>query len=157
LGDRHVAVPVFGSFMLLLLVRFLFGCGEAGAYPNMARVVGNWFPYHERAVAQGSIWMSAPLGGALSFLGLGPLAAARGWRRAFWVLGAVGVCWALFFSRWFRNRPEDKPDCNDAERALIRAGPRSFTAHEAAKAHGPVPWRVLFLSPSIWALCLAAF
>ena len=59
-GDRHVAIPVFSSFVALLLVRFLFGCGEAGAFPNLTRVVGAWFPYRERGAAQGAIWMFAP-------------------------------------------------------------------------------------------------
>src|SRR5581483_6903440 len=50
----------------MLLVRFLFGCGEAGAYPNAARVVGSWFPFGERGFAQGAIWFSARLGGAVA-------------------------------------------------------------------------------------------
>src|SRR5262249_7918980 len=50
----------------LVLVRFLFGCGEAGAYPNLARVTGIWFPFRERAFAQGTVWMCARLGGAVA-------------------------------------------------------------------------------------------
>ena len=54
------------AFAAMLLVRFLFGMGEAGAYPNIARAFHNWFPFGERAVTQGSIWMSARLGGAVA-------------------------------------------------------------------------------------------
>src|SRR5262249_26100087 len=72
-------------------------------------------------------------------------------------LGAVGVVWCVLFVWWFRDRPEDKPGCNEAERDLIRSGPHSFTAHEAQAAHAPVPWGRLLLSPNVWALRLAAF
>jgi len=157
LGDRHFAVPVIGGFFILLMVRFLFGCGEAGAFPNLARVTGNWFPYRERAVAQGTIWMSARLGGAIAPFVIGRLTVAFGWRRAFWVLGAIGLVWAVWFAWWFRDRPEDKASCNQAERDLIRSGAGSFQANEAAGVHAPVPWRVLLFSPNVWALCLAAF
>ena len=145
------------SFVLMMLVRFLFGCGEAGAFPNAARVVGNWFPFRERAVAQGAIWMSARLGAAVAPLVLGRLSAVFGWRRAFWALGVLGLVWCLLFFWWFRERPEDKEDCNEAERDLIRSGAGSFQAGEAQAGHGPMPWRHLLGSLNIWALCLAAF
>src|SRR5436305_778779 len=62
----HVIPVLFDSFLAILLVRFLFGCGEAGAYPNLTRVNGLWFPFRERAFAQGAVWMSARLGGAVA-------------------------------------------------------------------------------------------
>src|SRR5262245_46879311 len=110
------------SLSTLLLIRFLFGVGEAGAYPNLTRVVGDWFPFHERAFAQGTIWMSARLGGAFAPFIIGRLSAALGWRQAFWVLGAAGVSWCVVFWIWFRDTPEEKPECNEAERDLIRMG-----------------------------------
>src|SRR5271166_263333 len=57
LGMGGWSVPlVLDSLVLMLLVRFFFGAGEAGAYPNLTRVVRVWFPYRERAFAQGAIW-----------------------------------------------------------------------------------------------------
>ena len=153
-----LAVPVvFNSFLLIVLVRFLFGCGEAGAFPNVARAVGNWFPFRERAVAQGAIWMSARLGAAIAPTVIASLTLAFGWRRAFWALGVLGILWCILFAWWFRDRPEDKPGCNEAERDLIHAGPDSFQAHDAEATHAPLPWRTLLTSANIWALCLAAF
>jgi ACS family glucarate transporter-like MFS transporter len=110
---------VLNSLAALLLIRFLFGIGEAGAYPNLTRVVGGWFPFHERAFAQGGIWMCARLGGAFAPFFIGRLSAALGWRQAFWVLGVTGVAWCLVFRWWFRDTPEEKPQCNEAERDLI--------------------------------------
>jgi ACS family glucarate transporter-like MFS transporter len=124
-----------GGFSLglvaLLLVRFLFGVGEAGAYPTLTRVTSDWFPTSERAAAQGAIWWSARVGGAVAPLVLGRIAVALGWRQAFYVLGVIGLAWAWLFWRWFRDRPAQHPACNEAERRLIEAGspPREGHAH----------------------------
>jgi MFS family permease len=149
-------VPLLlNSLTVLILVRFLFGCGEAGAYPNLARVVGSWFPFRERALAQGAIWMCARLGGAVAPLVIGRLAVTLGWRQAFWVLGLVGLVWCLAFSRWFRDTPEEHPRCNDAERDLIRTGPYSWKADQH-EGHPRPPWRLILTSPNLWALGLAS-
>jgi MFS transporter, ACS family, glucarate transporter len=82
----------------LVLIRFLFGCGEAGAYPNIARVLGRWFPFRDRALAQGAIWMSSRCGGALAPTAIGALIVTTGgWHWAFWILGMIGVVWAVLF------------------------------------------------------------
>jgi ACS family glucarate transporter-like MFS transporter len=107
-------------FFLMLAVRFLFGCGEAGAYPNLARVVGTWFPFHERGFAQSAIWTFARLGGAIAPVLIGRLTGLIGWQQAFWVFGVVGLIWCFAFYSWFRNTPEEMPACNAAEREWIR-------------------------------------
>jgi MFS family permease len=109
--------------LVMVVVRFAFGCGEAGAYPNLARVTRTWSPERERGLAQGAIWFSARMGGALAFLTIGTLTTWLGWRWAFCVLGLAGVVWCVFFNVWFRNTPQEKPECNEAERDLIRGGP----------------------------------
>ncbi len=144
------------GFAMLLIIRFLFGAGEAGAYPNLARVVGCWFPYRERALAQGTIWMSARLGGAIAPIAIIELSDWIGWRGAFGVLGSIGIVWVISFRLWFRNRPEDHPHCNEAERDLIRSAPHSLSSSEAGQAHAPVPWRTMLTSGNMWAVCLAA-
>lgn len=145
---------LFSSFGLLMLVRFLFGAGEAGAFPNIARITGMWFPLRERGAAQGAVWMSARLGGAIAPAVTGALAVAAGWRQAFWVLGGIGLVWAAAFVAWFRDRPEDVPSCNAAEREQIRDG---RPAEATAGGHVWPPLRTLLTSPSVLAMCLAAF
>src|SRR5204863_5314736 len=107
--------------MTLIAVRFLFGVGEAGAYPNIARALGRWFPFRERARAQSFVWFSSRIGGALApaIIG-GMMLMAGGWQRAFSILAAIGVVWAVLFFVWFRDRPEDHPKVNEEERELIR-------------------------------------
>jgi ACS family glucarate transporter-like MFS transporter len=159
---------VFGGVGTLMVVRFLFGMGEAGAYPNITRSLHNWFPYHQRGAAQGAVWMSGRLMGGLTPLlwaalveGLGAAAATGShaavvllpplltWRSAFWLFGLIGLVWAVLFFGWFRNRPEEKPAVNAAELALIRQGDGA-----AAAAHAGVPWLRVLRSRSLWFLCL---
>jgi MFS family permease len=158
-GSFDIAVGWFvsnpgPSLMLVcaVLVRFVFGLGEAGAYPNISLVLGRWFPFRSRAAAQGAIWMSSRFGGALSYGIIGWLVTVTGgWRQAFWVLGAIGVAWAFSFYHWFRNRPDEKAGVNEAERALIRSG-----AVSGEMGHGSVPWSKLLLSTNLWSIYLTA-
>lgn len=154
-AEASVFGLINGGFLLLLLVRFLFGCGEAGAYPNLARVTGNWFPFQERGLALGAIWTCARLGGAMAPFVIGRLTHVLGWRAAFWALGLIGIAWCTAFYPWFRNSPGEKPECNEAERELIQAGPYSTKASHGS-AHAWPPLMVLLLSPSMWALCVAS-
>jgi MFS family permease len=145
---------VFDAFILMLLVRFFFGAGEAGAYPNLTRVVCDWFPTHERGSAQGSIWMCARLGGAIAPLVIGRLSVAIGWRRAFFVLGLVGVAWAIGFTRWFRSHPDKHPRCNAAECRLIQGDLPPSKAHDG---HAWPGVDILAGSLTLWAAAFAAF
>jgi MFS transporter, ACS family, glucarate transporter len=88
------------SFVPLVVIRFLFGAGEAGAYPNMAGVVSRWFNVSERAMAQGFIWGASRAGGALSPLLVVPIQAAFGWRTCLLILGDVGILWCGIWWWW---------------------------------------------------------
>lgn len=143
---------------LMIGIRFLFGMGEAGAYPNIARVLGRWFPFGERAFAQSFIWFASRLGGALAPVTIGGLLAwGGGWSSAFHILGVVGILWAFAFFFWFRDRPEEMPRVNAAERALIRGtDPIQGTIYDDANEGKGMRWRSLF-SPNVLALCLVSF
>ncbi len=151
-GGRVLSLAL-DSLMALLLIRFLFGLGEAGAFPNLTRMVRDWFPRDERASALGWIWTFARLGGAFAPVVLSGLTVVLGWRQAFWMLGVVGLAWCFFFYRRFRDRPEDDPRCNEAERALIRHGSPS----SSSAGHAWPGWRVLAGSLTVWAVCAASF
>src|SRR5262249_5741104 len=132
----------------------LFGIGEAGAYPNITRALHNWFPFHERAFAQGMVWMSGRLMGGLTPLIWWLVTEVFGlsWRGAFMLFGLTGVVWCVAFAFWFRNRPEEKPTVNRAELDQIEGGRRDT---EAGHAH--VPWGRLLTSANLWFLCLMYF
>lgn len=145
---------VLGGFWTMLAVRFLFGMGEAGAYPNITRALHNWFPYTERAFAQGAVWMSGRLMGGLTPLVwfLVTQVLQLSWRSAFALFGFIGVLWCLVFAVWFRNRPHEKPSVNPAERELIEGGRTDTEA-----GHAKVPWGKLLGSANLWFLCLMYF
>lgn len=91
------------GFWQLVITRFLFGAGEAGAYPNMAGVVSRWFGPAERARAQGFIWAASRLGGALAPLIVVPLQARFGWRVVFFLFGLVGMVWSAAWWLSYRD------------------------------------------------------
>lgn len=136
----------FGSWTLggltsLIALRFLFGAGEAGAYPNITRAIHNWFPVERWETAQGMVWMSGRLAGGITpFLwailvaGTSTAQPLMHWRGAFFVFGAIGLVWCAAFAILFRNRPDQHPAVNDEEARLI--GRREESSEEG---HA-VPW-----------------
>jgi MFS family permease len=115
-----IATGAIWSYVSLLIARFLFGAGEAGAFPNMSRSLSRWFPLRERGMAHGVIFMGSRLGGAITPLLVGPIIVYVGWRGAFWIFGSVGIVWCVFWWKWFRDDPEKHPDVSPQELALIR-------------------------------------
>lgn len=97
-----------GRLTWLLLMRFLFGVAEAGAFPGSARVFYNWLPDHERGIANGVLFSGALLGGGLAFPLCQWLVTTYGWRTAFYFLGVPGLIWALSWFIWFRNYSDEQ-------------------------------------------------
>jgi MFS transporter, ACS family, glucarate transporter len=135
----------------LVAFRFCFGAGEAGAFPNITRACREWFPFHERGLTQGLIWLFARWGGAVAPLLVMLLAYPWGWRVGFALMGALGAVWLLGFARRFRDRPQEEPGMNDAERALIADGRPSLSGAR------PLSWSTMLGSFTLWALSLMYF
>jgi len=129
----------------LLVYRFLFGVGEAGAYPTCARAFYNWLPVSERGLAQGINFSGSRLGAAFALPAVAWLISRAGWRLAFFLLGSIGVVYALVWWWWFRDRPEDHTGVSGAERVLIirERGTRS-------DAPGRIGAAILFTSRNMW-------
>lgn len=140
---------VAGGLTVLVVVRFLFGAGEAGAYPNAARVVTRWFPVEARARAQSFVIAAAQVGGTFAPPVAEYLIGVVGWRGSFVVFGALGIVWSALFYAWFRDDPAEHPAVNDAECELIGAHRR---AAPAAEQHPPIPWRLVLTSRNVWLL-----
>jgi ACS family glucarate transporter-like MFS transporter len=133
----------------LVAMRFLFGAGEAGAFPNAARVVTRWFPAHERGRARAAITTTSLIGGAIA----PPLAAyligLLGWRWTFAAFGTLGVVWTAAFYYWFRDDPAEHSQVNAAERAWIGVE----QVHEDESNTAPaIPWGQVVVSPNVWLL-----
>ena len=120
----------------LLLVRFLFGAGEAGAFPNVTRTFSRWFPVAERGTAQGIFFAGAHLSGGLTPILVTALLGFLPWRAIFVVFGAIGFVWAFAWYRWFRDEPADHPDAGPEEVKYIESG-RMPGGAPSARRRGP--------------------
>ncbi len=130
----------------LIVTQFLFGAGEAGAFPNLTKTFNRWLPPQERPRAQGIMWMSARLGGALTPLLVYLCLQHVSWRTTFALVGLPGVVWALLFFWWYRDDPRAHQQVNAAEAALLPVeGPTG--------SHFQAPWKKLFTSRTVWCLC----
>jgi len=140
---------VVRSFGVLVAIRFLFGVGEAGAFPNISGVVSRWFPAKERARTQGWIWTATRLGGASSAILVVPLQAAYGWRTAFWIFGSVGIFWVAIWYWWYRDSPAQISGITQQELDEIGVQP-------VPQRRMP-PWRQLLGSANVRAIMLMYF
>ena len=136
----------------LLAIRFLFGAGEAGAYPNITRVMASWFPLRRRGTAMGIVWMGSRLGAAISPPLVLFLITHFGWRGTFYVLGAVGLLWAVFWIFWYRDDPAKKSGVNEAELRLLRED-----KGEVTKPIHTLPFRQLFSNSTLVSIYLMYF
>lgn len=158
------------GFVMLLLARFLFGAGEAGAFPNIAGVQSKWLPLAERARAGGVLWLMARWGAAFA----GPIFGAmlmvfdsepfrhaltavpgvesiKPWRLGFIVAGLVGALWCILFYSWYRDDPAKKRAVNAAELDLIRKG----TAGDHTSPHArTIAWWTVIRSRSVCAMAM---
>ena len=139
------------NFVSLAVTRALFGAGEAGCFPNITKAFTTWLPQEERVRAQGITWMSARWGGAFTPSLVYLTLQLMSWQHAFEMFGALGVVWAIFFYRWYRDNPRDNPRVNAAELRLMRG------SDELAGSHGDVPWAKLVRSRTVWLLCAQYF
>ncbi len=135
-----------GSFASLLITRFLFGAGEAGCFPNLAKCFQTWLPFRERLKAEGLKAAGARWGGAVTPLIFVFLLQWFAWRAIFQLLALIGGVWATAFYFWYRDDPRDNRNVNEAELALLAQSRR------IAAARGNPPWRVFLSSRSAWLL-----
>ncbi len=140
---------MMSNFYLLLVTRFCFGAGEAGAFPGSSVVVSRWFPPTQRASISGITLMASQVGGAIAPLLVVPIQIRYGWRASFFVFGVLGVLWATIWYAWFRDTPALKRGVTAKE--LTETAPL-----EAAHSHG-FPWPAAFRSSSVMAMLITAF
>lgn len=132
----------------LLFIRFLFGAGEAGAYPNSSIVVSRWFPRYETGRAQAFIWAAGRIGGALAPLMVIPIAVSFGWRMSFYLMGLVGVIWACIWYVWFKDTPAQMQSVSMIELKEIEKNQQTRSADHH------IPWKIFFKSSNILSLML---
>ena len=138
------------GFASLILVRFLFGAGEAGAFPNIARSISRWFPASHQGRALSVAFVGNAVGAAISLPLVLKLVEHQGWRLPFVEFGAIGVVWAVAWYWWFRDRPEEHKSVNAEELKFIRSD--QVDADQLGHARD-VPWGILLRSANLALIC----
>ena len=135
----------------LLIIRFLFGVGESGTYPNCLIAVSRWFPANETGRTLMWVGIGQQIGSAIAPLIIIPLAVAYGWRMPFFVNAAIGVVWVLICYFWFRDFPSQMKHISEKEKQKIESGCR----HN--KQHHHIPLKFIFRNRTLWSLMLMYF
>jgi sugar phosphate permease len=176
LSDRFGARPVLASIVAywsvmtaataaatsavtFVFVRFLFGIGEAGAFPGATRSMQLWYPRQERGFVQGITHSASRLGAAIAPPFVVFIMTTLGWRSVFYICGAIGLVWSLWWYLSYRNLPEEHRLVNQAELGHIRGVDEKGAPNEALieRKGANVPWRILLRSPNMWAIMSAYF
>lgn len=130
----------------MMVSRFLFGMGEAGAFPIATRSLSRWMLPSERGWAQGVTHAGARLGGAVTPVFVALLIVDFGWRMPFFLFALIGLAWAALWFWYYRDTPREHRGVNPAERDMIEA------AVGAGRARVKVPWARLLANPQLWLL-----
>jgi MFS transporter, ACS family, glucarate transporter len=141
------------NFVSMMVVRFLFGAGEAGAFPAMSKAVYSWIPLKERGIVNGINFSGGRVGAALSMLFMPWLLHAAGWRMGFVYLSLIGFVWAVIWYWWFRDDPADHATISEAEKLFIL---QNRQQQSKAKKKS-IPLSVLFGSKNMWLLMIQYF
>lgn len=136
----------------MYVVRFAFGAGEAGCFPNLTRMLSVWLPARERVTAQSLMWACTRWGGAATPPIVLAIVSMFGWRWAFVAFALLGVAWCIVFFVWFRNDPAEHPSVNSAERELI-ISTRNLQVHRGPQHN----WLSVLLTAQVGVLVLQYF
>src|SRR5574338_82138 len=137
-----------GSVAGFMLARFALGLGESGNFTAAIKVVAEWFPRRERALATGLFNSGANIGAIVTPLVVPWITLRFGWYWAFVATGMLGFVWLAAW--WLTYAPPDaSPRVTAAELAYIRSDPVEPTT--------AVPWRRLFVYRQTWAFLVAKF
>lgn len=135
----------------LIIIRFLFGLGESGTYPNCMIVMSRWFPVQEIGRSLTWVGIGSQIGSAIAPLIIIPIAVDYGWRASFYVNAAIGVVWVAICYLWFQNFPSQMKKISPQEVQYIESNRRFSVSHHHT------PWKLILSSRNLWALMLMYF
>jgi len=138
------------NYPMMLAIRFLFGMGEAGAWPCVARTFARWIPMRERGRVQGVFFAGAHLVGGLTPVLVLWLLNFLHWRTIFFCFGMFVFVWVLIWHLWFRNAPSEHASVSAAELQTIASGRPPDSGHSAGWEY----WGRLARNRNMMAMCV---
>ncbi|MEO6911987.1 MAG: MFS transporter [Edaphobacter sp.] len=146
-----ILTPLANGFLSFMGFRVMLGFGESANWPAATKVVSEWFPAKERALATAFFDSGSSIGGAISpFLVLW-IYFRWGWRPAFIVPGILGLIWLIVWRKFYYT-PEEHPHISSAELEMLRQEKQLDGHPESAQK---VRWRDLLRLPQTWGVIAA--
>ncbi len=140
------------SFSALILARIAMGLGEAATFPAIYNLFSRWVPRQERSRSVTLALGGIPVGMVLGLAVSGILVARFGWESIFYVFGAVGIVYAVFWFAVIKDSPAQDSKTSEAERAHISAG-----LNPTQLERSPLPVARLLKAAPFWALLFNHF
>jgi MFS transporter, ACS family, hexuronate transporter len=134
-----------------MLARFGLGFGEAGNFPAGVKAISEWFPRRERAFATGLFNSGPSIGVVLALLIVPWILRNWGWHEVFWITGASGFIWLIFWLIFY-DVPSRQKRLRTEEYNLIVNGNESEAKQGETGSHVKIKWHRLFAFPQTWAL-----
>jgi MFS transporter, ACS family, glucarate transporter len=151
---------IAASLLLLILIRFLLGAGEAILYPASNQFVSHWIPSQERGIANGWIFAGVGIGAGLTPPLIASIMLHHGWRAPFWICAAIGIMVGAVWFAIARDTPDCHPWVGASELSHIRSGltiaPTSLSSAEGKQASG-VSWPAILKSKEVLAMSFSYF
>lgn len=144
-------LAAMSSLGLLIVARIAMGLGEAAVTPSLYNLAARWLPPHERSRSIAVMIGGIPMGTLAALLMSGWLLEHHPWPIMFYVFGAVGIVFALFWFRLIYASPARHPHMSASERSLL-TGPDVISSEPRKGSWSEVPWRKLLSTPAVWAL-----
>src|SRR5659263_100316 len=134
------------NYVSMLIIRFLFGAGEAGAYPALSQVVYNWFPINERGTIQGINFSGSRIGAAFAMPLVAWMISEIGWRHTFMVFGVLGILFGILWYLIFRDKPEKTGFIGREEVDYIKKNRQQSNSGQIME----LPFSMIMKSSTMW-------
>lgn len=143
------------SVLGLGVARFLLGLGEGGGFPGSAKAVSEWFPSKERSFAFGIFNTGSSIGALIAPPLIAFIIVMANWRWAFFVCGALGLVWLIFWLKFY-STPSNSKFIRQDEREFIKSTLYKEGEDEGTQKNN-ISWVDLFRYRKVWGLLLIKF
>jgi MFS transporter, ACS family, hexuronate transporter len=133
-----------------MFARIILGLSEGGNFPGAIKVVAEWFPQNERALATGWFNAGTNVGAVICPLAVNWLFVNWGWEATFYLTGGIGFIWVIAWW-WIYDAPEKHSRVSPEELSYLKEG-QPIVEEKPRK----VSWLSLLRYRQVWAYVIAS-